>query len=240
MSPVPWRPQWLHEATCQIAEPRVWRGVETQYISATALLVDTHEEHDLLEDLLEASKPPMSTTAAPRQHYLLTSPFRYTPQAPSRFRAAGHRGLWYGARELRAACAEVAYWRMVFIRDSDGLQGDKLITRHTFFAAMIAGLGIDLTASPWSAAHTVWTDPQDYGGTQALAQAAEAAGIAVIQYASVRAPGDTNFAVFTPAALKPPHGGIAASQQGWTCAATRDHVLMWRDRKPAERFEWTR
>ena len=43
-----------------------------------------------------------------RQHYLLTTPFRYRPAHASRFRPPGARGQWYGAQTLLAACADAA------------------------------------------------------------------------------------------------------------------------------------
>ncbi len=218
----------------------MWRGVETQYLSATTQLVDTGAEHDVLESMLEASKPPLPADRTPGQHYLLVTPFRYAPQRPSRFRAVGQRGVWYGARELRAACAEVAYWRMEFILDSVGLHDDKIVSQHTFFAAHVTGMGIDLTQLPWVAARAVWTDARDYSGTQRLAAAVVAADVQVVQYESVRSPGDANFAVFTPAALTEPYGGLNATQQPWDCVATTDRVLMWKRDDPSQRFEWER
>lgn len=133
----------------------VWRGVETQYASSSLQLVDSHAEHDALELLLEGSKPPLQDEVR-GQHFLLFTPFRYTPGQPSRFRAAGHLGIWYGARELKAACAEVAYWRMRFILDSVGLLQRKITTRHTFFMASVKGRGIDLTTPPWDAFAPAW------------------------------------------------------------------------------------
>lgn len=203
------------------------------------LLVDTSDEHDLLENMLEVSKPPLPSTRNAQKHYLLVTPFRYTPRHPSRFRPVGHRGLWYGALQLRAACAEVAYWRMVFILDSTGLRGKKIVNQYTFFMAHVCGLGINLTAPPWLAARTVWTSG-DYTGTHQLGCAAETAGVEIIQYESVRSPGDTNLAVFTPDVLDEPRGGLDASQQGWTCSATEDRVLMKSNRSYSEKFEWTR
>lgn len=218
----------------------MWRGVETQYLSATTLLVDTVAEHDVLEGMLEASKPPLPAERMPGQHYLLVTPFRYAPQRSSRFRAVGQRGVWYGSRELRAACAEVAYWRMEFILDSIGLRDDKIVSQHTFFAAHVAGVGIDLTRPPWVAARAVWTDGRDYSGTQRLAAAATTAGIQVVQYESVRSPRDTNFAVFTPAALTQPDGGLSATQQPWDCIAMKERAIMVKRGDPSQRFEWER
>jgi len=236
----PWNEAWLRDSACEIDEPQVWRGVETQHLSATRRLVDTGDEHDALEDMIEASKPPYRGSHRAGQHYLLTTPFRYTPDRPSRFRPAGEPGIWYGARQLRAACAEVAYWRMEFILDSAGLRGRQLTTEHTFFAAHVAGHGLDLKSPPWSNARDYWTNGQDYTETHRLARMAEAAGIQVIEYESVRSRGDTNFAVFTADALAEPAQGVDASQQPWTFTATANRVSCMRTGDRSRRFEWAR
>lgn len=70
---------------------------------ATMRLVDTREEQLLLEQLLEASKPPLPPEAA-GAHYLLFMPFRYVSERPSRFRRH-ELGSWYGADEpTRVQC----------------------------------------------------------------------------------------------------------------------------------------
>lgn len=236
-----WPAEWLQQQnTCRIAQPQVWRGVETQYASSTTLLVDSHAEHDLLERLIEDSKPPLPPMRSAGKHFLLTTPFRYVPLHDSRFRKAGQgrHGVWYGARELQAACAEVAYWRMRFISDSTGLADRRIVTRHTFFAAAVRGIGIDLMAPPWNALRSAWTNGSDYSQTHRLAAAAEAAGIEIIRYESVRAPGCTCFAVFTPDALSEPRGGLDATRQQWTCTATRGRVMMMAEADNSRRFEW--
>lgn len=81
---------------------------------------------------------------------------------------------------------------------------------HTFFAATVAGHGIDLMAPPWLAC----------------------------RYESVRAPGGACVAVFTPDALREPAGGLDATRRRWTCTATRNHVMMRDDIDPSQRFEW--
>lgn len=240
MNAGPWNEAWVQDTAHEIDEPKVWRGVETQYLSATRRLVDTGDEHEVLEDLIEAAKPPYREPHQVNQHYLLKTPFRYAPAVATRFRSADEPGIWYGSRELRGACAEIAYWRMQFILDSAGLRGRQLTTEHTFFAAHVAGLGLDLTSPPWSDVPGCWTSGQDYTQTQSLARAAKAAQIQVIQYQSVRSPDDTNFAVFAPGALTEPEGGLTASQQRWTFTATIDRVSCMLAGNRRKRWEWTR
>jgi hypothetical protein len=236
-----WEPAWLEDTALELYAPKVWRGVESQAVSATSTLVDSHAEHDLLEHLLEASKPPLPQVRAKgrAKHFLLTAPFRYVPRHSSRFRQAGQgrHGLWYGAPVLQVACAEVAYWRMRFIADSAGLLDSRIVTRHTFFAAAVKGRGIDLMQPPWNAWRADWTHGSDYAQTHRLSAAAEAAGVQAIRYESARAPGGACLAVFTPEALREPRGGLDASRQEWVCTATRSHVMMTQS-LGGQRCEW--
>ena len=139
----------------------LWRDVEAQHVIATLKLTDSRTEHEVLEALLEASKPPLPAEAK-EQHYLLFTPFRYLSPYPSRFRRATDPGVWYGAQELRTPCAETAYWRWRFLMDSEGLRDQALYTEHTFFQARVRGRCADLTAAPWKSAARAWTQKTDY------------------------------------------------------------------------------
>jgi hypothetical protein len=225
----PWREAWFK--SIELRGMRAWRAVEAQHAVATMRLVDNLDEQAVLESLLEASKPPLPTEAR-RQHYLLATPFRYRPRHGSRFRPAGSRGIWYGAAEIRTACAETAYWRWRFLMDSAGLQGDELLTEHTLFAAEVQGPSIDLTAKPWVAARKHWVPPDDYTTTQAVAAAAQERGVGWLRYESVRDPGGLCCAVFLPQMLSGPDLG---SQQTWHCRATREGVRMVHG---SDRHEW--
>jgi hypothetical protein len=160
MTDAVWSTSWFDSGVVQ-KSMLVWRGVEAQHVVSTMRLVDTKEEQDMLEQLLERSKPPLPAMKVPK-HYLLATPFRYRPQHPSRFRRAGTLGLWYGAEELSAACAEVAYWRYRFIMDSVALMKTELLTEHTFYQAKVEGRAIDLMSAPWVAASSAWTHGSDY------------------------------------------------------------------------------
>lgn len=66
----------------------VWRMVEVQHIASTMKIVDNDAEQDLLETLLEGSKPAQPASALVLD-YLLATPFRYNPlRGGSRFRSA--------------------------------------------------------------------------------------------------------------------------------------------------------
>lgn len=219
-----WQDTWFASGI-KTATQLLWRGVEAQHRVATMRLVDTLAEQAELEHILESSKPPLPPAAADL-HHLLNTPFRYSSPHPSRFRRAGEPGLWYGARELHTACAEVGYWRWRFLMDSAGLRGGELVTEHTFFQARAHGTAIDLTRAPWKAASSAWTDPDDYSACQALAQAARGHQVQWIRYASVRQPEGICGAVLAPACLSLNAG---AAIQTWVSKVTATQALMLHD-----------
>lgn len=226
-APASWPAEWLE--TLPEARAALWRGVEAQHLAATMKLIDSVAEQAILEDLLEASKPPRPTGARPAPaaapvHYLLFTPFRYVSPWPSRFRPPDAPGIWYGAEALSTVCAEVGYWRWRFVMDSDALRDQSVLTEHTFFEAAVAGRVVDLTEQPWCALEVVWMRPSDYGACHALAAAARAAGAAWIRYRSVRDPAhEPCAAVLELAALAI---GDLTRQQTWACKATAGTVLM--------------
>ena len=120
------RDNWVGQ-TLHLAESIFWRAVEAQHLVATMRLVDTLEEQELLERILEASKPVVPESAK-ALHCLLFTPFRYSSPQPSRFRRADAPGIWYGASDIRGACAEVGYWRWRFLVESQGLRDTR--THH--------------------------------------------------------------------------------------------------------------
>ena len=219
-----WDPDWLTSSTTALAQ-LLWRGVEAQHRVATVKLVDTLQEQDILERLLEGSKPPLPPRAA-GLHYLLSTPFRYPSAHPSRFRAAGEPGLWYGAETLITAASEVGHWRWRFVTDSDGLAGREVVSEHTFFQSRVEGRALDLTAAPWNALEQAWTDPADYRECHRLAAAARAASVQWLRYTSVRHPAGACGAVVDPLALSLP---TPLLQQTWVCKASSSRVLMVHD-----------
>jgi len=218
----PWSDAWF-DTGVRPASASLWRGVEAQHRVATLRLVDSLADQAELERLLEASKPPLPAAAQGR-HYLLVTPFRYRSPHPSRFRAAGEAGVWYGAKERATACTEVGYWRWRFLMDSAGLRDGELVTEHTFFQAQVRGAAIDLTRAPWVQSAGAWTQRGDYGACQALARAARTHGkVQWIRYSSVRRTGGLCGAVLTPAALTLPEPHRVET---WICKVDATQALM--------------
>ena len=189
-------------AAARHASGKPWRVVEAQHRVPTMRVVDTLDEQRVLEDLLEASKPPVPDEAR-RLHYLLSTPFRYPAPPPvgSRFRGIGDPGVWYGADVVETALAEVAYWRLRFLGDSPATP-DLLPVPHTAFRASVRGHAIALSRPPFDRLHRQWEDPKSYVATQALARVAREANVALIRYRSVRDPAHRDaVAVLTPNAF---------------------------------------
>lgn len=219
-----WSEDWF-KGTIASRHMLAWRGVEAQHVVSTMRLVDTAQEQDVLESLLEASKPALPSTAKPK-HYLLVTPFRYSPMHASRFRPPKAKGQWYGAENIYGACAEVAYWRHRFILDSAGLLDEVLLTDHSFFQAKIRGRSIDLMVEPWVQARAAWTHGSDYSANHAVAAAAQERGVQWLRYESVRAPGERCAVVFDPDGLSEPAGSLERTMQRWICKASRTSVMF--------------
>src|SRR5688500_8455099 len=93
----------LADARPVALEGEVLRLVESQEQVATNRLVDTLSEQALLEEPLEATKPPVPLAAAPTLDYLLSTPFRYPPlRHGSRFGRRTEPSLFYASRTLGA------------------------------------------------------------------------------------------------------------------------------------------
>lgn len=195
-------PIWTPAALSSEARPyarRCWRIVEAQHRVSTLKLVDTLEEQVLLEDLIEATKPPVPPECA-HLDYLLATPFRYGSYPyGSRFRRAGRTpGVFYASEEARTAVAELAFYRLLFFADSPDTPWPAGAAEYTAFSAAVATpLALDLTQPPL-AADERWTDRTGYAATQELAETARGAGIELIRYVSVRDPlGKANLAVLS-------------------------------------------
>lgn len=194
----------------------IWRAVEDQHRASTRKLVDTVEEHDLLEELLDKDKPPYPAEVG-ELHYLLKTPFRYHPPPPhgSRFRRPlSDAGVFYASEDIRTALAELAYWRLKFFRDAPDAKLPRHEERLTVFSARYATQRqLDLTQPPLDKDRKHWTRSNDYSDTQVLAERAREAGIEVIRYESLRdVQQGANIALLTPDAFV---GNQPVTRQSW-------------------------
>ncbi len=224
MSSITWTPDALSSEARRFKRS-VWRMVEAQHVASTMKLVDSAAEQDILEGIIEESKPPLPEEARDLD-YLLAAPFRYTTFPPgTRFRSPTDPGVFYGAASVRTAAAEVGYWRWKFLGETVGL--DRLgPAQHTAFKVPIDASGLDLRKPPFDRDANVWMNPRDYSATQAFACVAREAAIEAIIYQSVRDP-DPSWcaALLTPRAfaVKRPINAM----QTWQLVVTREEVI-WR------------
>jgi hypothetical protein len=200
-----------------------WRAVEAQHQVSTRKLVDSLDEQEFLEKLIDRVKPPYATHG--QLHYLLATPFRYPPlRHGSRFGTRQERGIWYGSETRETMFAEVAYYRMVFL---EGTRADlgALTTQLTAFTVNArTARGVDLVRKPFGGHREAIASPVSYSETQALGRAMRDAHVELIRYPSARDPrGGVNVAVFAPTVF-----GKAKPRdlQTWHCTATRELVEL--------------
>ena len=203
----------------------LWRAVEAQHVAATMALVDSIEEQHVLERLLDSAKPPIPSGSA-HLHWLLFTPFRYPPPpGGSRFRGPNDPGVFYGADEIRTACAELGYWRWRHLRDSPELTSMPTLPQ-TVFQVRIETKTIDLRVKAFARDRQHWTNASDYSHCQRFGRVARDAGIGAIRYESVRDPKHAGCcAALSPDAFVPP---VPLEQQTWMLSVTRERVVWQR------------
>ncbi|SOZ15989.1 conserved hypothetical protein [Cupriavidus taiwanensis] len=225
MSFTTWTPPAVASERRQFALT-LWRAVEAQHVVSTMPLVDSLEEQAVLEAVLDAGKP-LVPVEARHLHYLLFTPFRYPPSPwGSRFRASQDPGVFYGANEIRTACAELGYWRWRFLNDSPALP--RIDARaQTLFEVRVETSGVALDQPPFDRDRAAWTDPDNHEPCQAFGRIAREAGLGMIRYTSVRDPqhGPCG-AVLTPRAFSHP---APLATTTWMLTVRRDRVMWQRD-----------
>ena len=215
-----------------------WRVIEAQHQVSTRKLVDSVEEQELLEDLIEHSKPPV--IAGMPLHSLLATPFRYPPlRHGSRFGSRYDRGVWYGGEHLKTVLAEIAYYRFVFLEGTSADLGTLTVQLTAFNVAVRSSEAIDLTGAPFALHQAVVSSPTDYSASQALGEAMRQAGVEFCRYASARDPdGGTNIAVFLPSAFGPAR---PRAFETWQLVSTSTSVeLSKRDYFARVRYQFPR
>ncbi|WP_019624755.1 RES family NAD+ phosphorylase [Thioalkalivibrio thiocyanoxidans] len=201
----------------------VLRLVESQEQVATNQLVSSLDRQAVLEEMLEATKPPRRP-GTERLHYLLATPFRYPPlRHGSRFGRRHEPSLFYGALRERTVLAEAAYYRFVFWHGMATPPARKLDTQHTLFAARYQSAdGLRLQGPPFAQYAERLRHPADYQATQALGAILREAGIELFEYTSARdTAGGLNLALYSP---RPFTRNKPARQDPWLCQLTAEHV----------------
>jgi hypothetical protein len=214
------------EAQARPLTGEILRLVESQEQVATNRLVATLAEQDLLESMIEASKPPLPRGAA-RLDYLLATPFRYPPLPyGSRFGGRHEPGLFYASRSVATVLAESAYYRFVFWQGMRQPPPGSLRTQHTLFGARLrARRGYALNQPPFDRFRAVLASRVDYRPTQALGRRLRQVGADAIEYVSARdADGGLNVALYSPTAFATPRPTF---KQEWLCETRADEVSFY-------------
>lgn len=217
-----------------------WRAVEAQHRVATMVLVKGRlADQALLEEILDAAKPPLPADAR-ALHWLLAAPFRHWPARDgSRFRGRFDPGVFYGAESRRTAAAEAGYWRLRFWLDSEGLRDRTASIELTLFEFHGATpRAIDLTRPPLDADRAAWTARDDYRATQTLAACARDAGIELIRYASVRDEGGVCLALLTPRVFAAADAPYRHVQQSWSVTLVPPDTVAWQRHLEGERWQF--
>lgn len=207
------------KSSCQRLLGRLYRIVESQEEVATRSLVDSLQKQQVLEDLLEWSKPPR-LPGSEQLHYLLATPFRYPPLPwGSRFGGITEPGIFYGSKTTSTVLTEAAYYRLLFFHDMDPAPSRPITSYHNIFSAKYrADPGIRLQAVAWEKDWPALAHPAKYRYCQQLGRQLREAGVAGVESPSARAlqaglvqlpPGNSegiNVALFEPRALlrRPP------------------------------------
>lgn len=210
----------------QALDVEPWRVVEAQHLLSSRDIVDTAQEHDILEHLIEESKPAIKTD----KNYLIFTPFRYPPlKFGSRFGHVFEPSLWYGSLEVETAFAEVAYYRGLFINSSEADLDYVELLLTAFQTTLKTDNGINLSSPPFHDYTYQLSDPNSYEHSQAIGTAMRAANVEAFVYHSARTNHPSkNIGAFTPDVFHKKNNQYAYNQQTWNCIANRSFIEFTR------------
>jgi hypothetical protein len=203
-----------------------WRVVEAQHFLTTRNLVDNNQEFDLLESMLEHSKPNQLNHV----DYLIGTPFRYPPlNYGSRFGSVASPSLWYGSLALDTAFSESAYYRLLFFKQSTAPFG-LIQTQMTAFQANIeTTYGIDLSIDYFSPYHALFSHKENYEYSQKIGNYLRQKKMEAFLYPSVRDPHKrNNIAIFYPTVFKQKNEQYSYHHQHWHCLTENNTVTFIR------------
>lgn len=207
----------------------VYRLVEGQYYISTRPLVDSDEEHDILEAILDNSKPIAPTyNKKGVLHYLLFTPFRYPPlKTGGRFHTRLEQSPFYGSHELQTAMAEVAYGRFLFNAHTQAEFSPMQVSYTHFVARLASNNALYLTKKPFQVYREHLSHPSSYTFSQPFGKAMRAAGVEVFTFFSARKTDGVNVGVFTVEAFA--HNTPLKGKEGhWSVFVTHEVVEFTR------------
>jgi hypothetical protein len=216
----------------------VWRLIDAQYHVSLRKLADSIAEQEMLEGLVDATKPAVPVECRGLDA-LLSTPFRYAlyPNG-SRFRRAGYTpGVYYAAEDARVAVAETAFYRLLFFAESPDTPWPVNPFECTGFSVEVSSLrSLDLTEPPFDVDAAVWRHPVKYSRCQKFADSARMDGAEILRYWSARSPGGVCVAVLTCAAFSERH---PRDYETWRIGVSRTGAYAIRE-FPPDRIEFDR
>ncbi|MBN9286891.1 MAG: hypothetical protein BGO43_04950 [Gammaproteobacteria bacterium 39-13] len=211
------------------AKMSAWRIVEDQSKSTTRKFVDTAKEHDLLEQLIEQSKPKIKYCGDEKYfkdlHYLLSTPFRYPPlKWGSRFGTRYERGIFYCSLNINTAMSEKAFYLMTFLHASEGNLGGKT-TPYTAFKIHIESMKfVNFLVRPFSDFEEEISSKISYQFSQMLGREMREDDVQCFQYRSARChEKGINVGIYTPEVLTK-NENLEESFQHLNCYITKDVI----------------
>lgn len=214
-----------------------YRVVEDQQFITTRSLVDSTEEHDILEAMLEANKPPkpskfkMSDAAA--SDYLLFTPFRYPPlKEGTRFGSETEPSLFYGCQSLEGVFAEVAYHRFKFILDTEAEIPAIIVNYTSFVFKATSNAFVDLTQLPFLRYKRKLVDKKDYAYSQKLGRVLRSSDVDMFYFFSARCNNSVNIAIFSPSVFTEK----TSNHIQWQCFTNDNYIEFVKDRKTVYGF----
>lgn len=201
-----------------------FRVVESQSTLYSRNLVDTPEEHEILEKMLEASKPKVDI----EKHYLISTPFRYPPlKYGSRFGSRFEKSLWYGSLDIETALSEVAYYRLQFLNDTQADLGFINVSLTSFNVKIKTNKGVDLCSPPFNKYEDTISSKTDYTDSQAIGADMREAGIEAFVFRSARSKvKGKNIAAYTQAVFQKKGGNYIFNTETWSCIANKFSVVF--------------
>jgi len=233
-----------HKTKISDYSSEVWRIVESQEDVATLHIVDTQEEQDLLERLLDESKP-RYRAGTERMHYLLKTAFRYPPlQYGSRFGSRLMPSYFYASEEYQTALCETAYYRFLFLDHMQQAYEAPIRSEYELFKVKVATQHcLDLTSQHYHKVKSKLLDPESYNYTHRVGEWALTNKIEIIRFYSARKTQGINVAVSEPESIRSP---TPKMRRNWQCLTRWDlddvnnSSVSFRSREFAEVHEFKR
>lgn len=162
------------------------------------------------------------------------------PPSGSRFRGRFDPAVFYGAEDVKTACAEAGYWRLRFWMDSEGLASQSATMQMTLFEFHGATQAmLDLTRPPFKTQRKTWIHSSEYTKTQKLAAQARQAGIEMIRSESVRnGPDGRCLTILTAAVFRAVAEPFRHQMTTWSLFIQPPNRVVWQWELNGERFQF--